>query len=102
MIRPPPRSTLFPYTTLFRSQLKLLQRCIETSSNGMVVADARADDMPLVYVNPTFERITGYTAAEVLGRNCRFLQGDPPDDSNMQALERSEERRVGKGCRCLW
>src|SRR5690606_28078993 len=68
-------------------QLKLLQRCIETSSNGMVVADARADDMPLVYVNPTFERITGYTAAEVLGRNCRFLQGDPPDDSNMQALE---------------
>src|SRR5690554_5464962 len=68
-------------------QLKLLQRCIEASSNGMVVADAQADDMPLVYVNPTFERITGYTAAEVLGRNCRFLQGDPPDDSNTLALE---------------
>ena len=68
-------------------QLKLLQRCIETSSNGMVVADARADDMPLVYVNPTFERITGYLAADVLGRNCRFLQGSPPDDSNTDALE---------------
>jgi diguanylate cyclase (GGDEF)-like protein/PAS domain S-box-containing protein len=68
-------------------QLKLLQRCIETSSNGMVVADARAEDMPLVYVNPTFERITGYQAEEVLGRNCRFLQGNPPDESNQQALE---------------
>ncbi|GGC68153.1 EAL domain-containing protein [Marinobacter halophilus] len=67
-------------------QLKLLQRCIESSSNGIVVVDAVNQDMPLVYVNPTFERITGYRADEALGQNCRFLQGDDFDLSNEQAL----------------
>ncbi|WP_303290080.1 EAL domain-containing protein [Marinobacter sp. SS5-14b] len=67
-------------------QLKLLKRCIESSSNGIVVADAVAQDMPLVYVNPTFERITGYSKDEALGRNCRFLQGDDFDLTNEQAL----------------
>ncbi|MFO8141060.1 MAG: EAL domain-containing protein [Marinobacter sp.] len=67
-------------------QLKLLQRCIESSSNGIVVVDVIAPDMPVVYVNPTFERITGYLADEALGRNCRFLQGDDYDLSNEQAL----------------
>jgi len=73
-------------------QLKLLKRCIESSSNGMVVSDAMAPDMPVVYVNPTFERITGYRADEALGRNCRFLQGDEFDLSNEQAL--SEIRKA--------
>lgn len=67
-------------------QLKLLQRCIESSSNGIVVSDAMAPDMPVVYVNPTFERITGYNADEAIGKNCRFLQGDDFDLSNEQAL----------------
>jgi len=67
-------------------QLKLFQRCIESSSNGIVVTDAQADDMPIVYVNPTFENITGYSMADVLGRNCRLLQGDDFDLSNEQAL----------------
>lgn len=42
---------------------------------GVVLSDARAPDMPITYVNPVFERMTGYSSAEVLGRNCRFLQG---------------------------
>jgi PAS domain S-box-containing protein len=41
-----------------------------------VIADARLPDMPLIYVNPAFERITGYSTSEVLGYNCRFLQGN--------------------------
>ena len=77
-------------------QLKLLQRCIESTSNGIVVSDALAEDMPLVYVNPTFEQITGYTAKEVLGRNCRFLQGDNFDLSNEQALAQIR-RAVAQG-----
>ncbi|WP_456489700.1 EAL domain-containing protein [Marinobacter nauticus] len=68
-------------------QLRLLKRCIESSSNGIVVADYQADDLPLVYVNPTFERITGYSSEEALGKNCRFLQGDDFDLSNEQSLE---------------
>ncbi|KAF8487882.1 hypothetical protein JB92DRAFT_2574842, partial [Gautieria morchelliformis] len=41
---------------------------------SFVVADLRRVDAPIVYASPTFTRLTGYTAPEVLGRNCRFLQ----------------------------
>ena len=47
----------------------------EAINAAVVIADARAPDMPITYVNPMFERMTGYTSAEVIGRNCRFLQG---------------------------
>ncbi|WP_271251846.1 PAS domain S-box protein [Pseudanabaena sp. Chao 1811] len=55
--------------------LKLRERAIAASSNGIVITDATQPDNPIIYVNPSFERITGYSAAEVIGRNCKFLQG---------------------------
>ncbi len=65
-------------------QLLLLRRAVEASANGICIADARRADMPLTYVNPAFERITGYSAHEVLGRNGRLLQGAEP---SARALE---------------
>jgi PAS domain S-box-containing protein len=47
----------------------------ERTRMPMVVADARHTDMPIVLANKAFLDLTGYTADEVLGRNCRFLQG---------------------------
>lgn len=55
--------------------LHLSQRAIEATSNGILLTDHRRDDHPIVYCNPAFERMTGYTRDEVLGRNPRFLQG---------------------------
>ena len=55
--------------------LKLRERAIAASSNGIVITDATHPENPMIYVNPSFERITGYSAAEVIGRDCRFLQG---------------------------
>ena len=55
--------------------LHLSQRAIEATSNGILLTDHRHDDHPIVYCNPAFERMTGYTRDEVLGRNPRFLQG---------------------------
>jgi PAS domain S-box-containing protein len=52
---------------------------VETMNDGMAIVDVRKDDQPIVYVNPQFCTISGYSAAESLGRNCRFLQG--PDSS---------------------
>ena len=44
--------------------------------DGVLVADMRQRGQPIVGVNPAFETITGYTAAEVIGKNCRYLQGN--------------------------
>ena len=55
-------------------KLQLLERAVTASTNSIVITDPNLPDNPLVYVNPAFERTTGYTAEETLGRNCRFLQ----------------------------
>ncbi|HEX8392883.1 MAG TPA: PAS domain S-box protein [Longimicrobium sp.] len=61
------------------ANLRLRDRAIDAISEGVLITDARQPDNPIVYVNPAFERITGYSAAEALGRNCRFLQGPDTD-----------------------
>jgi PAS domain S-box-containing protein len=53
----------------------LKERAMDEAPVGITVADARAEDMPLVYINEAFERLTGYDRTATLGRNCRFLQG---------------------------
>lgn len=57
----------------------LKDRALNVAAEGITIADARLPDRPLIYVNEGFERATGYAVAEVLGRNCRFLQGPNTD-----------------------
>jgi sigma-B regulation protein RsbU (phosphoserine phosphatase) len=60
-------------------QLALKDRALDVAAEGITIADARLPDRPLIYANEGFERVTGYPIAEVLGRNCRFLQGADTD-----------------------
>jgi PAS domain S-box-containing protein len=60
---------------------------------AMVVADPTLPDSPLIYVNPAFERLTGFPAAEVLGRNCRFMQGPLTEADDVARLKAAIERR---------
>ena len=77
---------------------RLLGRAVAASSNGIVITDPRVPDNPIVYVNPAFEEISGYTADEVMGRNCRFLQADdreqPALDELREALTEARKCRV--------
>jgi PAS domain S-box-containing protein len=66
--------------------LKLRERAIAASSNGIIITDARQKDNPIIYANPGFERITGYSAAEAIGQNCRFLQGKEPNQLGLTEL----------------
>ena len=73
---------------------RLLDRAVAASSNGIVITDPNLPDNPIVYVNPAFERISGYGVDEVLGRNCRFLQGEDRDQPVLEELRTAltEER----------
>lgn len=53
---------------------------------GVVISDARLPDMPIIYVNPMFETMSGYKSSEVLGRNCRFLQGAEVNQPGLMAI----------------
>jgi PAS domain S-box-containing protein len=48
---------------------------LDNSSDGLLIADMRMRGQPIVHVNAAFESITGYPAAEAIGKNCRYLQG---------------------------
>jgi phosphoserine phosphatase RsbU/P len=60
-------------------QLALKDRALDVAAEGITIADARLPARPLIYANDGFERLTGYPVGEVLGRNCRFLQGPDSD-----------------------
>ncbi|NJO20250.1 MAG: PAS domain S-box protein, partial [Spirulinaceae cyanobacterium RM2_2_10] len=84
------------YLAQIAAAVKLRDRAIEASSVGIVIADATRPDMPLIFVNPAFEAITGYPPAEVLGYNCRFLQGKQTDQAELDRLRAAI--RAGKDC----
>jgi PAS domain S-box-containing protein len=76
------------YRKMTELQLLMRNQAIEHSPSGISIADATLPDMPLIYINPAFEKTTGYSAIDVIGRNCRFLQGT---DRNQPEIERIRE-----------
>src|SRR5256886_15801870 len=97
MIRRPPRSTLFPYTTLFRSHLGSQITDVEPYHRGTVKL------LELVAAL----RASGITTIEALdvggGLGVRYHNEKAPTPGAFaQAVARSEERRVGKECRSRW
>ena len=75
-------------------EVDLLKRAVYESRDGIVITDATQPTNPLIFVNPAFERMTGYSSSEVIGRNCRFLQADLRDQPALaivrEAIERGE------------
>ena len=76
-----------------RDRFTELHRQMDAVNNSVVIVDARLADMPITYVNAHFERMTGYTKAEIIGRNCRFLQGDLRDQPGVLALRVAIQKR---------
>lgn len=73
-----------------------LVAAINNASIGITISDATKPDNPLIFVNPAFTGITGYTAEDVLHKNCRFLQGPDTDPETVAKIRQAvaEERSI--------
>ena len=70
---------------------QILTHILDHCVNGVTLADPDLPDMPIVYANEAFEKITGYTREEVIGRNCRFLQGSSRDEEAHAKIRKAIE-----------
>ena len=69
----------------------VLSAAVLAAPTGIVVCDPNLPDCPIIYANPAFYRITGYSEEEVIGRNCRFLQGPGTNPRHIKALREAIE-----------
>ncbi|MFC4634594.1 PAS domain-containing protein [Dokdonia ponticola] len=78
--------------------LELRNRALEAAASGIIIADALHPDLPIVYCNKSFTKITGYEKEEILNKNCRFLQNNDRDQAQIKtmsmAIQQSEPCRV--------
>ncbi len=76
--------------------LRIQQKALEHSPNGILITDATKPDNPIVYCNRNAEAITGYSFQELKGKNCRILQGEDRDQDEIDTIRKSVLQ--GKAC----
>lgn len=74
-------------------ELRVKNRVVAEASVGITIADAADPDLPIIYANRDFERLTGYDRTEVLGKNCRFLQGPKTEDAAVETIREALQAR---------
>ncbi|MCL6750280.1 PAS domain S-box protein [Nostoc sp. CCCryo 231-06] len=95
------RGFMFDITDLklVEETLRLRERALAATSNGIIIADARLAHHPVIYVNPAFEQITGYSATDVIAQNCRFLQRT--DNQQLALNELCSSIQSGTSCKVV-
>ncbi len=74
--------------------LRLRERAIEASANAIIIVSARSPDFEIEYVNPAFERITGFATEEMLGKTFRALQNDDWDQPGIEEVRTALRERT--------
>jgi diguanylate cyclase (GGDEF)-like protein/PAS domain S-box-containing protein len=77
----------------------MYRRLVASAPEGVALVDAQNPERPVIYANPAFEALTGYSAAELLGRNLRLLQGEDREQDGRHRLR--EALGKGESCRVL-
>jgi len=65
---------------------RLKAAALDVADDGIVISDATDPEAPIVYVSPSFERLVGYPAREILGTNCRMVQGPATDADTVRRI----------------
>ncbi|MBO3098940.1 PAS domain-containing sensor histidine kinase [Gelidibacter pelagius] len=79
--------------------LNLRSEALQSAGNGIVICDALKKDYPIIYFNPAFQALTGYTSEEIVGSNCRFLQVDDQDQEGLATVRAAIKN--GNSCQVI-
>lgn len=79
-----------------QEELTMKSEALEHAVNGITITDALQPDNPVVYSNPSFAEITGYSSTEIIGKNLRFLQGNDRDQAGIVAMRNAIQE--GRSC----
>ncbi|WP_178988324.1 sensor histidine kinase [Winogradskyella schleiferi] len=69
--------------------LAMKSKALQSSSNGIIITDALKKDNPIIYFNPAFAKLTGYSKEEILNKNCRFLQADDRSQDSIKEIRQA-------------
>ncbi len=94
-----PRFEINDYIDSSKEHWWLLERAIQASSSGIIIADATREDNPLIYVSKGFERMTGFLSEEVVGQNYRFLQCEDQEQAGLELLHQAQVE--GQDCQVI-
>jgi len=67
-------------------QLDLLKRSLDSLPQGILITNCQQEDDPIVYANQFFLKMSGYDYDEIIGKNCRFMQGKDTDPEALKKL----------------
>lgn len=76
--------------------LDILSKVLDATNTGIVITDNLLPDNPIIYCNPAFEEMSGYTREEIIGHNCRFLQGKDRGQEQRATIAKA----IAKGENC--
>jgi PAS domain S-box-containing protein len=74
-------------------ELDLLKRSLDALPRGILITDCQQTDDPIIYVNKYFLEMSGYAESEILGKNCRFMQGKETDTESLKKIAMAMEKR---------
>src|SRR5690554_6752399 len=73
--------------------IHLFQAALNHTNVGLVITDPSLDSHPIVFVNEGFTQLTGYSAEETIGNNCKFLQGSETSERTTQSIREAIQNR---------
>jgi len=87
--------TLSPQPTIDAdtTNLSAKEQAMDEAPIGILLTDPHQEDNPIIYANNEFTELTGYEKRDVIGRNCRFLQGEATEDEPVQKLRTAIDNR---------
>ena len=74
-------------------ELETLMHCLEAIPYSILITDAQANDDPIIYANQAFLKMSGYTKDEIIGKNCRFMQGNETEHQEIKKIAQAMQEK---------